>query len=141
MTPLPCILLVDDDQTNNFLNKTLLTRLGVAERQLVALDGQQALSQLQEHCVPPTADCPALILLDVNMPGMNGVQFLEAYQHLPQARQRAAVIVMLTTSLHPRDVERVQKLNIVDGFLNKPLTVEKINGVLRQHFDRTLPVE
>jgi CheY-like chemotaxis protein len=139
MTPLSCILLVDDDQTNNFLNQTLLKRLGVAERLLVALDGQQALNQLQEHCVPPTPTCPALILLDVNMPGMNGIQFLESYQHLPLARQRAIVIVMLTTSLHPRDVERVEQLQMADGFISKPLTAEKVDGILRRHFNRALP--
>jgi CheY-like chemotaxis protein len=139
MTPLPCILLVDDDQTNNFLNQTLLNRLGVAEQLLVALDGQQALAQLQEHCVPPTPACPVLILLDVNMPGMNGIQFLEAYQHLPLARQRTTIIVMLTTSLHPRDVDRVQQLNIVDGFINKPLTAAKVDAIMRQHFNRAQP--
>ncbi|SHJ53700.1 CheY chemotaxis protein or a CheY-like REC (receiver) domain [Hymenobacter daecheongensis DSM 21074] len=139
MTPLPCILLIDDDQTNNFLNQNLLNRLGVAERLLVALDGQEALAQLREHCAPPTPTCPTLILLDVNMPGMNGVQFLEAYQHLPLARQRTIVILMLTTSLHPRDVERVEQLNLVNGFVSKPLTAQKVAELLHTYFGQALP--
>ena len=54
------------------------------------------------------------------------------------SRRRAIIIVMLTTSLHPQDVDRMGKLNIA-GFLNKPLTEEKINEVLHNHFDRSLP--
>ena len=138
MEKLPSVLLVDDDPTTNFLNKSLLNRLGVSERVLVALDGAEALTNLAQHCVPLTPTCPVLILLDVNMPGMNGIEFLEAYQHLPLAEQRAIVIVMLTTSLHPRDLERLQKLN-VDGFVSKPLTSEKVNALLRTHFQRELP--
>lgn len=134
MTPLPCVLLVDDDTTTNFLNTSLLTRLSVAERILVALNGEQALQELKTHCVPPSPTCPVLILLDVNMPVMNGIEFLEAYQQLPLAEQRAIVIVMLTSSLHPRDVQRVDRLDVAAGFLNKPLTREKVEELLRTHF-------
>ncbi|GGF12622.1 response regulator [Hymenobacter cavernae] len=134
MMPLPCVLLVDDDTTTNFLNRSLLTRLGVAERILVAQDGEQALRNLGQYCLPPTPSCPMLILLDVNMPGMNGIEFLEEYQQLPLAAQGAIVIVMLTTSLHPRDVQRVEQLGIVSGFVSKPLTPEKVHGLLHTHF-------
>ncbi len=134
MTKLPAILLVDDDQTTNFLNRSLLQRLAVAENVLVAHDGQEALALLAQQCQPLTAQCPRLILLDVNMPGMNGIQFLEAYQQLPLAEQKAIVIVMLTTSLHPRDVQRVQQLHAVSGFVNKPLTAEKMQTILIEHF-------
>jgi CheY-like chemotaxis protein len=134
MTPLPCILLVDDDATTNFLNRSLLTRLGVTERILVAEDGEQALRELSQYCSPPTASCPALILLDVNMPGMNGIEFLEEYQHLPLAAQHPIVIVMLTSSLHPRDVQRVEQLSVVTDFISKPLTKEKVEGLLQAHF-------
>jgi CheY-like chemotaxis protein len=134
MAKLPCVLLVDDDNTTNFLNQALLKRLDVAEHLLVALDGEQALNQLRQHCDPPSSTCPVLILLDVNMPGMNGLEFLEAYQQLPLARQNSVVVVMLTTSLHPRDVQRVEQLGIVAGFVSKPLTADKINNILQTHF-------
>lgn len=133
MTKLSCILLVDDDQTTNFLNQLLLNKLGVAEQLLVALNGQEALAQLATHCAAPSPACPALILLDVNMPGMNGLQFLEAYQQLPPAQRGAPVIVMLTTSLHPRDVARVEQFGVA-GFVSKPLTEAKVQQILQQHF-------
>ncbi|MBC7446615.1 MAG: response regulator [Hymenobacteraceae bacterium] len=139
MTPLPCVLLVDDDPTTNFLNTSLLKRLGAAERILVARDGQEALTYLQEHCVPLTPACPVLILLDVNMPGMNGVRFLEAYQHLPIARQPEIVVIMLSTSIHPRDIARVREINIVADFVSKPLTAAKITELLQTYFSPPAP--
>jgi len=134
MTKLPTVLLVDDDQTTNYLNRLLLQKLAVTDHILVAHDGREALDLLATHCQPLTPQCPRLILLDVNMPGMNGIQFLEAYQQLPLASQNAIVIVMLTTSLHPRDVARVQQLSAVTDFVSKPLTAAKIETILAEHF-------
>jgi CheY-like chemotaxis protein len=134
MLPLASVLLVDDDPTTNFLNKLLLTRMGVAEQVLVAENGEQALRTLDQTCSAlANAACPRLILLDMNMPVLNGLAFLEAYVQLPLAHQQATVIVMLTTSLHPVDLARVEQLPIA-GFLNKPLTQEKVTALLQQHF-------
>jgi CheY-like chemotaxis protein len=134
MPPLTSVLLVDDDPTTNFLNKMLLTRMGVTEQVLVAENGEQALRTLDQTCsAPATAACPRLILLDMNMPVLNGLAFLEAYVQMPLAHQQAIVIVMLTTSLHPVDLARAQALPIA-GFLNKPLTKEKVTALLQQHF-------
>jgi AmiR/NasT family two-component response regulator len=64
---------------------------------------------------------------------LNGLAFREAYLQLPLAQQQAIVIVMLTTSLHPVNLARVEQLPIA-GFLNKPLTQEKVTALLQQHF-------
>ncbi|UOG74705.1 response regulator [Hymenobacter tibetensis] len=138
MQKLSCALLVDDDKTTNYLNQMLLKRLDVAEKLLVALNGQEALNLLKIHCHEATEACPMLIFLDVKMPVMNGFEFLEIYAELPLAQKQAIVIVVLTTSLHPQDVGRLEKLHIA-GFINKPLTKEKIDDILRQHFNRHLP--
>jgi CheY-like chemotaxis protein len=138
MNKLPAVLLVDDDQTTNYLNRMLLQRLNVADHILVAHDGREALDLLTTYCVPPTPQCPRLLLLDVNMPGMNGIQFLEAYRQLPLAAQKPLVILMLTTSLHPRDVQRVQALDTVAGFVSKPLTAAKMEAIMAEHF-QSLP--
>ncbi|GGF22553.1 response regulator [Hymenobacter cavernae] len=139
MFKLPSVLLVDDDATTNYLNKLLLTRLQVAEHLLVATNGREALATLTQVCTPVSTSCPALILLDLNMPVMNGLEFLEAYQHLPLPQQRAIVIVLLTTSVNPRDLERARQLPIA-GTLTKPLTQEKIQALLQEHFPPSEPM-
>ena len=132
MEKLSSVLLVDDDSTNNFLNKLLFQSLGVTDRLLVAENGTQALDLIVNSAGPNE---PALILLDVNMPGMNGIQFLEIYNRLPQARHSATVVVMLTTTMDARDLMRLDELNIA-GLVSKPLTKEKIEQILQLHFQR-----
>ena len=126
MPTLTSVLLVDDDSTTNYLNSILLNRLHVAEHLLVAENGREALATLATHR-------PALILLDINMPVMNGIEFLEAYQLLPLTQRQATVVVLLTTSVSTRDLTRVQTLPIAST-LTKPLTQDKITKLLEQHF-------
>lgn len=133
MEKLPSILLIDDDQTNNFLNELLLNKLEVAERVLVAESGTAALGLLAQGA----PDAPALILLDVNMPGMSGMQFLETYQQLPVEQRGATVVVMLTTTMDARDLGRLDELSIA-GLVSKPLTKEKVSNLLQLHFQRQL---
>jgi CheY-like chemotaxis protein len=133
MPKITSVLLVDDDQTVNYLNKRLLERLDIADQVLVALNGQEALDQLATHCQHASADCPALVFLDVKMPVLDGFGFLNAYQQLPLAQQRACVIVMLTTSLHPLDMKRLEPLPAA-WFLSKPLTQEKVALILNKYF-------
>jgi len=127
---LTSVLLVDDDSTANFLNQLLLKRtLGVAEQVLVAENGQQALT----HFAPGTASpSPQLILLDLNMPVMNGWEFLAAYQQLQMPTPRP-VMVLLSSSDHDLAQARAQQLP-VDAFLSKPLSREKIQTLIQQHF-------
>ncbi len=141
MQKLSCVLLVDDDQTTNYLNQLLLKRLNVTDQILVAHNGREALAALTAHCPGSstgTSSCPTLILLDVNMPVMNGFEFLEAYAQLPAAQRRAMVVVVLTTSLHPQDVERARRLEAA-AFLSKPLANKDLKELLRQHFQLELP--
>ncbi|GAB3580390.1 response regulator [Hymenobacter daeguensis] len=133
MPKLTSVLLVDDDPTNNFLNERLLKRLDVADHILVAVNGQEALTVLHQTALPP-----ALILLDIQMPIMNGIEFLEAYQLLPPAQRQGTTVVVLTTSMDTRDLTRLEALPAA-GRINKPLTAEKIEAVLALHRQRQPP--
>jgi CheY-like chemotaxis protein len=124
---LSSVLLVDDDRTANFLHKLLVTTMGITGHVLVAEDGQQALTTLAGASAPP-----ALILLDLNMPVLNGPDFLTRYAQLPPARPRP-VVALLSSSDQALDQARAQHLP-VDAYLTKPLTREKLQGVMQQYF-------
>lgn len=134
MEKLPHILLVDDDDTTNFLNETLLTKLQVSHQVHIVTSAERALELLTQ----PPPYTPTLLLLDLAMPGMGGISFLEAFLRLPQAQQLATVIVVLTTSMDSRDLARINELPIA-GLVSKPLTREKIDTLLQLHFQRQLP--
>jgi CheY-like chemotaxis protein len=135
MPKLAKVLLVDDDETTTYLNAQLLERLAVANELLVAHNGLEALQTLEQTCDELDAPAePLLVLLDVNMPVMNGLEFLEAYHQHPLAQKSQLVIVVLTTSEHSRDLERIKALPVAADILTKPLTREKVETILHRHF-------
>jgi response regulator of citrate/malate metabolism len=131
MKKLSGILLIDDDVTTNFVNELLLDDLDVANNILVADSAKEGISIIQTQC--NEKNCLELILLDINMPEMNGFEFLEVYKKLNFPKKEAVKIIMLTTSNNPKDIERLQNMPIVD-FLNKPLNEEKVHELLMKHF-------
>lgn len=139
MQKLPKVLLVDDDSTAIFLNSLLLNNLGVAEQLLIARNGVEALQTLDRTCCESIASAdPLLVLLDINMPVMSGADFLEVYHQHPLAQKCRLVVVVLTSSEHCRDLDRIKALPVSADILTKPLTREKVALILEQHFQRQL---
>jgi CheY-like chemotaxis protein len=123
-----CVLLVDDDETSLFLSDLLLLKHRIADHTHSAANGEVALEYLQsvlEADPEPPAHKPNLILLDINMPIMDGFEFLEAWNALDFSGKEKVRIVMLTSSSNPRDLDAAEQYG-VHGFLNKPLTRDKI---------------
>lgn len=134
MPRLSSVLLVDDDATANFLHKLLIQRAGITEHLLIVEDGAQALRTLATACVSlGRAQCPDLILLDLNMPVLNGIEFLQAYQHLPATQRQGTVVLLLTSASVARDLRQLQGLPL-NGILEKPLTVAKLQQALNEYF-------
>ncbi len=134
MSSLPAILLIDDDATTNFLHQRLLERMPGKLEVLVASNGRDALALLKARCeAPATAACPTLILLDINMPVLNGFEFLHALMQPPHALPQPFVVVLLTTSQLDQDLIQAQHLPVT-ACLTKPLTTEAVNHLLDNYF-------
>jgi CheY-like chemotaxis protein len=135
MKKLQCVLLVDDDDSTNFLHKKILKNADIAENVVIALNGKEAIDYLSGKNKEPGTPClqPELILLDINMPLMDGWEFLNAYKNLNNQIDKV-IIVMLTTSLNPDDKVRATAIPEISGFQTKPLSIDMINGIVEKHF-------
>ena len=130
---LESVMLIDDNKHDNFFHETAINDTGLAKEVVKYQSAQKALSYLSEAAANE-ASIPPLILLDINMPGMNGWEFLEEYQKLPHVAQQRTVIIMLTTSNNPNDCERAKSEPTLKGFLNKALTEEMFSEIVQTHF-------
>jgi CheY-like chemotaxis protein len=130
---LKCILLVDDDNDCNYFHNLLLTELQCSESIHIVQDGQEALTFITT-AVDGIFPCPDIIFLDINMPRMDGWQFLEKYSTLDTELKAKIVLIMLTTSLNPDDRTRATGYKEIRGFNNKYLTADMISEILSKHF-------
>ncbi len=127
-----CVLLVDDDETSNFLNENIIADLKLAEHVHAALNGKEALLFIRQNCekfLNEELICPSLVLLDINMPVMDGFEFLEKYNQLEERYRKKIQIIMLTSSQSEKDINKSRSFN-VKGYIDKPLTEEKLMKVL-----------
>ncbi len=136
MKKLELILLVDDDFVMNFYNEDLLVRMDVSHKIHTVKDGQEALDYIlkQGDYKGNNDPKPCLIILDINMPRMNGFEFLDNYNTLDQQLQAQAIVCMLTTSLHHEDRNKADNYPMISSYLSKPLDEEKVNHILTKQF-------
>ncbi|MEH0156164.1 response regulator [Limibacter armeniacum] len=121
------ILLIDDNDSTNFLNELIIERAAFAKSVVTLQSGPQALNYLKQ-------EIPDLILLDANMPGMSGWKFMEEYRKLDTSKQNKIVVIMLTTSINPDDKEKANSIPEINGFKNKPLSPEILFQIYQEHF-------
>lgn len=128
-----CILLIDDDPDDNYIHQLVINDWGKCDAIRVVENGPDALAYLS-GADDPNYIRPEVILLDINMPGMNGFEFLEEYHQLDSHLKSNVVVMMLTTSLNPADVNRAGQYDEVTGYRNKPLTKAMLEEVVQEHF-------
>lgn len=125
------ILLVDDNEADCFLHRRVIRKLHCAKRIVAVEDGQECLDYLTtEH--DGQLPRPDLIFLDLNMPRVDGWQFLDRYES--SSIEHRPVIVLLTTSLNPDDELRASAIESLSGFQRKPLTTNRLRDVLSRYF-------
>jgi CheY-like chemotaxis protein len=124
------ILLIDDDPDDNFFHQIIIKKMNMVHNIDVVTDGVKALEYLKrENQVQPE-----LIFLDINMPRMNGWEFLAEYKKADIKSKSKIIIMILTTSANPDDLQKAKEIEEVSGFETKPLSPESLTSILNEYF-------
>jgi two-component SAPR family response regulator len=121
------ILLIDDDRIFNFLHSKIIERINT-NHDIIAYESPfealQYLLNLSE------SDLPDIIFLDINMPELNGFEFIDKIKEQASDLLKHLNIVIITSSLSPNDYEVYKQYNVLKAFYNKPLDLEKLESIL-----------
>ncbi len=127
------IMLVDDSESDNFIHKKKILKADVTHNVIVQYSGEEALEFLCTK-VDGKYPKPELVFLDINMPGMNGWEFLEAYDKIDEEMKANVIITMLTTSINEEDEQKAEEIDEIKAYENKPLTQDKLMRILKEFF-------
>lgn len=127
MKQLNYIMLIDDNKIDNFFHERVIRKNNAAKEVIAMESGQAAIDHIKAR---DAVLQPELIFLDINMPGMDGWEFIEHYKLLDNSLQKAMIVVMLTTSDNPDDIARARTQGILSDFKTKPLTKEMLSDVI-----------
>lgn len=130
---LMCVMLVDDNQNDNFFHERAIKKANSKINVLIENSGIDALKYLKSNRDNKLAE-PSLIFLDINMPNMNGWDFLHEYNKLEKELQIDVIIIMLTSSDNEDDIAKVKALDFVADYITKPLTKEVMQDIIKKYF-------
>jgi CheY-like chemotaxis protein len=125
------VLLVDDDEINNFISIKLIKKALLNTEIMACLNGKFAIDQLVEIQRKDPAKLPDYILLDINMPIMNGWEFLDEYKRLNIDPSGKTKIFIISSSVFSNDINKARSYPLVKDFISKPLNVDKIVELFR----------
>lgn len=134
---LDCVLLVDDDISTNFIHRRIVenAKINVDVKEITsakeALDYLTYSGKYEDNEPAPKA---GIIFLDINMPGMNGWDFIAEYKKLDERHKARIVVVMLTTSLNPDDERHASSVAEIATYLHKPLNIEAFANIADKYF-------
>ena len=126
----PIIALVDDDKIFQLTASKTLKATAMTDTILQFENGEQALRFLREHTADPES-LPDYIVLDINLPMIDGWMFLDDYEHLKSDFPKPINIYMVSSSIDTRDIERARKNVNVKDYIVKPVTREKFMELLK----------
>lgn len=122
------VMLVDDNDTYNFINRRILEQMGFAKTVQVQSSGIGALSYLEEHISEPEL-LPDIIFLDIKMPLLNGHEFLFKLQNIGKVVKDKCKVVMLSSSGEESDINQTKMYPNVIHFIQKPLTPSALENI------------
>jgi len=115
------VMLVDDNDTDNFISKRIIEITGFAGRVEAKNSGKVALDYLREN-QDQVGNIPDVIFLDINMPVVDGFVFLYEFDKFPDLVKNKTKIIILSSSDNKRDIDKIVNNNHVINFITKPLT-------------------
>ena len=127
------ICIIDDDDIYQFaITRTIIKHEIDTKNILVFSDGKEAITYITQN-VDKTEDIPDVIFLDINMPVMDGWQFLDGFLKINSNIQKKVDIYMVSSSVDPADIDRAKKINVVTDYLVKPLSPEILKKIIEFH--------
>ncbi|NHF58796.1 response regulator [Flavobacteriaceae bacterium TP-CH-4] len=122
--------IIDDDPIFIYGTKRMMNEVNFCNQILVFNNGQDAIDGLNE-ITTRGEDLPEVIFLDLNMPIMNGWEFLEDFVKIPNHNREKVVIYIISSSIDPRDLERIKDYEVVNNYILKPVSPEDLEKVLQ----------
>jgi len=126
-------MLIDDNPDDNFFHERVIRKNNFTDCIIKKESAVDALTYLKDKS-NRDEDQIDIIFLDINMPAMNGWEFLEEYNKLDKELQQGIVIVMLTTSESEEDKKKALKWGFASDFRTKPLTKEMLDEIIEKYF-------
>lgn len=126
------VMLIDDCEIDNYVNEIIIKRAGFAEnvyKHSGALGSLEFLKNIEMLNYTAINLLPSVLFLDINMPMLDGFQFLDEFNNFPKLLNKEIKIVILSSSSNPSDVKRASQYKQVVKFLRKPLTKEALNNI------------
>jgi CheY-like chemotaxis protein len=122
------VMLVDDNEIDNIINEKIIEANSFADQVMVFQTGQEALDYLGEN-QDNQDTLPEIVFLDINMPIMDGFQFLEDFEKFSDTVLEKCKIIMLSSSISPKDIDRAASSKYVKKYLNKPLNARYLEAI------------
>ena len=130
MNPKPFILsLIDDDEIYQYGFKRTVEKSKFAKKVLVFSDGEQAINFMVDN-IANAQELPDVIFLDINMPIMNGFEFMEEYVKLKPKVGKEITIYMVSSSIDPADIERAKSISELTDYIIKPVEESMLREII-----------